>query len=359
MPLGPLSLLTMKPPFDESQGLFLSIPDQVAYIPSGTLDQIDSPTQPLPRLILPSAYINDKRTLEVVDRSNSHNFQRYLQHDLNVSRLNKIHKHLWLAGLPQASRQLHSHVMIGRDIIITERADLHLVWNGSTLYLKPLPDYLLDYTIWKEFICLDASLFDDARGFLYSYLRLICTKSDMAIAHSQELLSKDVNWEQWTKFSAIILQSISPQQLTDINPRYLYGELRLSRLNWISRFCSQTASFNALRSGYQGGYYQYSTFLKQNFTWLLTAIIYVTLALNAMQVGLTTNELKENTWFNRASYGFTVFSILAPLIVLFLVIVLVLILVVVNFQYALAQRKSSSKKSPSISNNKRLDEYRH
>jgi hypothetical protein len=50
----------------------------------------------------------------------------------------------------------------------------------------------------------------------------------------------------------------------------------------------------------------------------LTAIIYITIVLTAMQVGLASEELMHNRGFNRAAYGFTVFSILAPLIVLLL-----------------------------------------
>jgi len=74
----------------------------------------------------------------------------------------------------------------------------------------------------------------------------------------------------------------------------------------------------ALIRGYHYGYHQYSTFVERNFAWVLTAIIYITIVLTAMQVGLVTTQLKDNRAFNRSAYGFTVYEILAPLIVLIL-----------------------------------------
>ncbi|KAH0496192.1 hypothetical protein TgHK011_003567 [Trichoderma gracile] len=292
--------------------------------------------------LIPGTYRRDQKVVHV-DKFDPRAVQLYMKDDLDVSRLNRIHKHLWLAGLPQVSRALHNQVRVGRQIHITERADLHLVWRDNILYLKPLPDHLLSHSSWTNKICTDRELYESAKGFLYSYTWLICSKSDLRIAHEQGLISEDVRWEQWVPLSAAVVSNISPD-LCDINPRYIYGELRLTRLNLICRFCTNTFSFVTMIRGYEYGYRQYSTYLERNFRWVLTAFIYITVVLSAMQVGLATSELIENRVFNHASYIFSLFSILAPVISLFVGALFILILVLVNVRYALHQRTISRRK---------------
>ncbi|PTB72045.1 hypothetical protein M440DRAFT_22671 [Trichoderma longibrachiatum ATCC 18648] len=292
--------------------------------------------------LIPGIYQRDKKVVRI-DKSDPSSVQTYMKDDLDVSRLNEIHKHLWLAGLPQVSRALHNQVRVGRQVHITERADLHLVWRDNILYLKPLPDYLLNHSSWTNIFCTNRQLYESAKGFLYSYTWLICSKSDLRLAHEHGLISEDVKWEQWAPFSAAVVSNISPD-LSDVNPRYIYGELRLTRLNLICRFCSQTFSFGTIIRGYEYGYRQYSTYLERNFRWVLTAFIYITVVLSAMQVGLGTSELVDDGAFNRASYIFSMFSILAPVISLFVGALFIVILVLVNVRYALAQRAASRRK---------------
>ena len=274
--------------------------------------------------------------------------------DLNVERLNKVHKHLWFAGLPQSARALHHQVMTGRQIDITERADFHLVWQGNHMFLKPLPEYLMDHTIWTDFLTTDRTLFEDANGFLLTYLWLICSKSDLMIAHDRGLVSRAVTWERWVAFSNAVLSNIELVTLSNISPRYLYGELRLGRLNTIYRFCSATINFTVFIHGYEYIYHDYSTLLGRNFAWVVTAIIYITIVLTAMQVGLGTSELRDNTAFNRASYGFTIFSMLAPLVILVIAGILTLVLVLFNLHYALGNRSRSRERYPTLFANKRI-----
>jgi uncharacterized membrane protein len=345
------------PPFQGDQSLFTS--DQPAALPATSSGNITSPTASTKKLILPSAYHDDRRSLKTIDRHDSTSFGAYLKHDLNVQRLNKVHKHLWLAGLPQISRTLHSHIMIGRQVLLSERADLHLIWQANSLYLKPLPDYLMDHSIWRDFLCNDLSLYQDANGFLYSYMCLICHKSDLKIAHDLGLLSKEIDWQQWTAFSKVVLSHLDYAGLRNISCRYLYGELRLARLNMIYRFCSKTTSLRTFIRGYQYTYREYSTFLHRNFAWVLTAIVYITIVLTAMQVGLATNELKDDDRFHHASYGFTVFSIVAPLILVFVVVVLLLALVVFNLCYTLGERSKARHTYQSIFANPELEKFKH
>jgi hypothetical protein len=144
---------------------------------------------------IPGAYQRHKRLVRI-DKSDSKSFKDYMTHDLDITRLNKIHKHLWLAGLPQISRALHNQVMVGRQIVITERADLHLVWRDNTIYLKPLPDYLLSHSLWTQILCTEEALFESAKGFLFSYSWLVCSKSDLRIAHEHGLVSDEIDWDK-------------------------------------------------------------------------------------------------------------------------------------------------------------------
>ncbi|KAL9487916.1 hypothetical protein ACSS6W_000193 [Trichoderma asperelloides] len=292
-------------------------------------------------LVLPGTYQHGRRIISI-NKDDISSVQEYMERDLDVSRLNEIHKHLWLAGLPQISRALHNQVRLGRKIVITESADLHLVWRDNVLNLKPLPDYLLSHSFWDTIFCHNRELFESAKGFLYSYTWLICSKSDLRIAHENGLISESVQWKHWAPFSAAVVSCLQ-QNPSDLNPRYIYGELRLTRLNLIYRLCKNTSNFYRLIRGYEYGYHQYSTYFERNFKWVLTAIVYITVVLAAMQVGLATTELNGNAMFSRASYGFTMFSILAPLITLIMGALMMLILAVFNVRYALTQRIFSQK----------------
>ena len=300
------------------------------------------------RLVLPAVYEDQDHKLRLIDPAKKGDLRDYLRDDLNVDSLKKVHKHLWFAGLPRGARALHHQLLIGRKIIIAERADLHLLWRDDRLYLKPMPDYLLSYDIWKGTLLKDWDSSENAKGFLLSYLWLIRQKSDFQIAQSENLVSKDVTWEQWTTFSMAIHPSVVSSTFEGISPRYLYGELRLGRINLIYRLCQKTRNSKTFVRGYFYGYYTYSSFVEQNFAWVLILIVYITIVLTAMQVGLGTTELQSSTMFNRASYGFTVFSIMAPLGILFVVLSVLLILIFFNLNYAVKERHATLKKFPTV-----------
>lgn len=51
---------------------------------------------------------------------------KFLSYDLNVKKLNYIHKQLWLADRPMNYKPLHRQKIMNREIIIIEQIDLHL-----------------------------------------------------------------------------------------------------------------------------------------------------------------------------------------------------------------------------------------
>lgn len=345
-------------PFEQRHELFTqSTTPSATLLPQSVSDQPGSARPET--LVLPVVRQSQDRILRLIDPTKEEDLRTYLRDDLDVGGLNKIHKHLWFAGLPQCARPLHHQLMIDRKITITERADLHLLWQNDHLYLKPLPDYLFSYGIWEGTLQKHRDLSDNARGFLLSYLWLIRGKSDFLTAQSENLVSKSLTWEQWTTFSTAICPSILSNGFEGISPRYLYGELRLGRVNLIYRLCRKTRSSKTFVRGYFYGYHTYSSFVEQNFAWGLTVIIYITIVLTAMQVGLATTELRTSALFNRASYGFTVFSIMAPLGILVVALFVLVILIFLNLIYTVKERHRAWAAFPNIFESVALQPYKH
>ncbi|KAK8002174.1 hypothetical protein PG991_014396 [Apiospora marii] len=246
--------------------------------------------------------------------------------ELRVDRLDGVRDWLWVCGRPMPPRPLHHQILIGRDVTITENPELHLVWHKTRIFLKPLPAWLLDPDVWARHL-LPASLSSSpsssrhpdtsnndgelaacARGFLFSYTALIAYESDFRLAQDKGLLPASVTWDAWRQLAR---EYLGGHCYAAVNPRYWYGELRLSRLNKVYRF----ARGFVLR-GYSkvDAHTVYVDLLRDNFGVLATILGYVVIVLSAMQVGLGVDRLQADSAFQSVSYGFTVFSILAPLV---------------------------------------------
>lgn len=281
-------------------------------------------------LLLPASSRNRQHAL-VIPATDIH---RFLQSDLLVPRLNQIHPYLWLAGRPVPPQPLNYLVATSREITVDERIDMHMVWEQPRrIHLKPLPQYLLDHDFWDSHLicrgpcCIPGSdqapttkectndLSRSGFGFLFSYISLIRYKSDFKIARAHHLLPEHLDWETWLTLVQHILRTDATNP-KNINPRYIYGELRLSRLNKIYAI----RHLQVLR-GYQFTRHTYGEIFRDYLTPLTAATIYVALVLTAMQVGLATTRLGSSPAFQNASFGFTTFAILGPLIAILLVVV--------------------------------------
>jgi hypothetical protein len=261
---------------------------------------------------------------------------------------------MWIVGRPSPPRPLHYQLLLSRDIYITEQIDMHLVWTTGRIFLKPIPRFLLEPRFWASYLAspepcscfrkdghikstsastgggqrdiksvsrCTGGLRTCALGFLFSYAALITHESDFKIAQEKNLLSKEVKWTAWIS----LVKQLNTKKIYDkIDDRFKYGELRLSRLNKIYR-CS------LLLHGYMTHWNQYGSFLRDNFTWLAASTVYIAIVLTAMQVGLAIDRLNGNDSFVSASYGFTIFSILGPLVAAGLIIVAMLFLFINNF----------------------------
>lgn len=141
-------------------------------------------------------------------------------------------------------------------------------------------------------------------GFLQSHVALIEHENDFWIATAAHLLPEEVTWPRWV---LLVGQLLNCRNVTNINKRYIYGELRLGRLKMIYRFKGRTR-------GYLSSSTTYGNFFRDNVNSLITLFAHMTITLSAMQVALTTNYSQKSGAFQRASYGFTVFLITAPLL---------------------------------------------
>ncbi|KGO39460.1 hypothetical protein PEX1_081900 [Penicillium expansum] len=240
--------------------------------------------------LLPASARTDHKLVSPTDE-----IQKFLKKDLMVNKLNKIDKYLWLAGQPMPPKPLNYQIATSREIVVDERIDVHMVWEHS-----------------QQQAC-SRELYKCALGLLSSYMALVQFESDFLIAQNYHLLPNTITWERWLELNQQLLGNdmTSPGH---INSRYLFGELRLSRLNKI--YAIRHAS---VLSGYQFTYQTYGDLFYDYLTPLTAATIYVALVLTAMQVGLATDRLGFNPPFQDASYGFTVFAILGPLIGILLI----------------------------------------
>ncbi|GKT50173.1 uncharacterized protein ColSpa_10354 [Colletotrichum spaethianum] len=241
----------------------------------------------------------------------------WIDEEVDLRRLAAIHDWLWMVGRPMPPRALHQQRLLNREIAITEKLDLHLVWTTGRIFIKPLPRFFLEPRFWERFLrchtvlvpntnsCRCSGRRERALGFLFSYAALIAHESDFHIAKATHLIPEEVQWSAWRTAMRQFLGTspIYPW----IDPRFYYGELRLSRLNKIYFFWK-----TPLR-GYESRWNQYGSFFQDNFTWLASSTVYIAVVLTAMQVGLATEVLQGNQAFQSASYGFTIFSVVGPL----------------------------------------------
>jgi len=278
--------------------------------------------------LLPATFRTKSDNIRVPSADNIDFFER----DLLVQRIENVKRLLWMVGRPMPPRPLHHQLMLQREIVVSEDVEHHLVWAKSKIWVKPLPLYLLDPDFWSSHIlsregieeARRAELEACARGLLHSYCALVASPIDFKMAKDRGLLPDVVTWDGWKRFTAEVLEH---HCYAVVSPRYWYGELRLSRLNKIYN----VAMGSPLR-GYSRvvAHVMIVDLLSDNFAVLASGLAYAAIVLTAMQVGLATNILADSEPFQQASFGFTVFSILAPLIAGVFIVFAAITMIVAN-----------------------------
>jgi hypothetical protein len=162
--------------------------------------------------------------------------------ELSTARLDRHYSVLFLVSNRRNISPLHHQALKGRQILLTERPDLHLVWNYTCIFIKPLPMCLLSHWFWKAHVhslgrskdgAHDKSgLQLEAQGFVRTYASLVRHKSDFALAQQLGLLPQGLmDWPAWCHF----IQGFEHLRDYQVSRRYHYGEIRLTRLNFWCR----------------------------------------------------------------------------------------------------------------------------
>ncbi|KAF2270192.1 hypothetical protein CC78DRAFT_550480 [Lojkania enalia] len=288
---------------------------------------------------LPTIFKTENGQIELVEGD----IKGFLEKELDLSRLNIIHGHLWMAGRPLRAHPLHRYKLMGFELLHTQQMDLHLLKFSNKLLVKPLPEWMLSYDFWKEHICGSekSHLYKSASGFIVSWVWLLCTPLDLKLAHDQSLLPSFVTWHWWKDFIQDFYKHIDMNALDQVNMRYHFGDLRLGRINSIyrSRFL-----FTHFVRGYLYGYNRYAVFFQRNFGWILVVFVFFSLVLSAMQVGIGVEPAAGSMAFIRASYGFVVFSMVSVAGVLGSVGLLFFYIYFYNMAKAISHAKSERKR---------------
>jgi hypothetical protein len=258
--------------------------------------------------------------------------QNRLQKVLQEDTLESIHKQLWYAGRKGNVSQLHHQKVIRRDIILTERARLHLVWSDKTIYVKRLDDELLDWEYFSRVVCSKEVVHQAASGFLLSYARLIEYPSDLEIAKTHGLVNKDIDWKSWQTFQTSVLHHLADR---DVHDRYEYGELRLGRLNQICRM-------KFLGLSYFNVHRDYSSYFGDNYMTLVALFALVSVALSAMQVMTSINGAPAAV--SVTSYRFAITTLIALAGSCAALLVLYIALYVWNWVFIFVRRLSQQRR---------------
>ncbi|KAK5721126.1 hypothetical protein LTR15_007090 [Elasticomyces elasticus] len=222
----------------------------------------------------------------------------FLHADLVTADLDPIEPWLWLVSTPSPLNitPLHRQVLRGRRIVPMEDPDLHMVWTRHQIFLKPLPVYLLSHAFWEVYLSspgrgnLDQTqhLAQTSCGLLRSYAYLIRHPSDFAIAQRDDLglIPTSISYEAFCQFIAAF-EHLGADRFSTRHK--LFGEMRLSRTNFLVKLLFRSWTFRETTS-------DYLDYFERFFGPLLFVFAVFSMLLNAMQVTLAVESLEAKEW---------------------------------------------------------------
>lgn len=251
-----------------------------------------------------------------------------LASDLRTKVLDELYPHLWLVARKESAHvdPLHTHLVHKRTIVPAEEPKLHLVRYYETVYIKPIPHYLLNWSIWQHHIAkvqpqpvqdrpTNQARYDKYRaavGFLRSYSFLIRHESDFIVAKQNNLLPEGIKFQDFQTF----IKPFRSMGDDHVSHRYQYGQFRLTRLNWavratsIVRLIKPHSSNWQVAWNYQTLFWQSSQYLQHYAAPFIVLFVFLSLILSAMQVVLAAKAADIWDTFTRVSWGFSVATII-------------------------------------------------
>lgn len=175
---------------------------------------------------------------------------------------------------------------------------------------------MLSYAFWQYLAIQpslqEADLQEAAIGFMRTYFYLVQYETDFSIAQEKGLIPRNepslggedlITWDAFARLTAYFGKYVDEV----VSPRYSYGELRLTRLNFYSRLFLRKLTFHHIDA-------QWGTFLSNAIAPFIVVFIIVSVILNAMQVELAVQGTRniDSHWaaFARLSEWFSVFALI-------------------------------------------------
>jgi hypothetical protein len=259
--------------------------------------------------------------------------RRCLHDEMATPLLNRMLPYLWLVASPSSAHisPLTEQLVRGRDIVVSQNPQLHLVWASSRVWIKPIPEFLLSHDFWAVHLADDADEeIDTARraclGFMRTYYHLIKHRSDFRIARQHELIPDGVDFASLITFLTPFGRDVHDNA---VSPRYRYGQLRLTRLNAWAPLSLHRWHFHKMR-------WQYADVFSQFYAPVLLVFGFLSIILAAMQVG---NQARP-AWDALASVSawFSVASLLVVVAIGVVMVVLLAVMLLRELLYALRKK---------------------
>jgi hypothetical protein len=255
----------------------------------------------------------------------------FLESSLSQSKADAIYNQLWFAGTPGKYLALHEQAVFAREIIVSEKPHLHLVWFKEAIYIKPLPPCLTNFDFFQEYCC--TARYGEACGLLYSYTHLVRHESDFDIATKKGLIrAEGMTWRAWQAFRMEIKSKLDGR-FDVLDRRYRYGELRLSRLNFMYALrCREI-------KGYHNAYTRYAPYFSRYFTGAILIFAFASVTLTAMQVAIQEPGSSVSPTFARTTFRFSITILCAVAAIVCLMIALFIPIVVFDLGSGLVVNK--------------------
>lgn len=180
-----------------------------------------------------------------------------------------------------------------------------------------------------------------AIGLMQSYSHIIQYESDFNLAQDRGLIPRSdgteaITWEAFAK----LITFFDIYKDKHVSPRYSYGELRLTRLNFFTRIFLGKLTYHHIDA-------QWGIYLQTLIAPILIAFAVAYIILNAMQVELGAQSIQDvdNNWvvFTRACRWFSVTRMFVVGLFIFLVMAFFIFMFCHDIWFArgIIKRKSS------------------